>query len=94
MKDTHLTLRLPAALARALARRARDRGVAKSQLAREAVTRYLELERPSSVPTMTASEFALRWAGLPHLSPEDASTLADDIASGIRALPEARSPWD
>ncbi|MEK7668294.1 MAG: CopG family transcriptional regulator, partial [Gemmatimonadota bacterium] len=42
MKDSHLTLRLPADLARALARWARSRRVPKSQLVREAVTRLLE----------------------------------------------------
>jgi hypothetical protein len=94
MKDTHLTLRLPASLARALARRARERGVPKSQLAREAVTRYLD-PAPSALPALrTAAEIAAHWAQLPHLSREEARGLADDIASGLRALPPVRSPWE
>ncbi len=94
MKDTHLTLRLPAALARALARRARERGVPKSQLAREAVTRYLEPDPPPMHPHLTAAELADRWAALPHLTDEDAGRMASDIADGIRALPSLTSPWD
>lgn len=41
MKDDQVTLRLPGELARALARRARERGVPKSQLVREAIQTYL-----------------------------------------------------
>ena len=40
-----LTLRLPKDLDRALTRQAKARGVKKSQLVREAVTRYLEHEQ-------------------------------------------------
>ena len=39
--DSQVTLRLPTALARALARKAKARGVPKSQLVREAVMKYL-----------------------------------------------------
>jgi metal-responsive CopG/Arc/MetJ family transcriptional regulator len=39
--DAQLTLRLPAALARALGRVARQRGVLRSQLVREALEAYL-----------------------------------------------------
>ena len=41
MKDEQLTLRLPRALARALADRARKRAVPKSLLVREAIEAYL-----------------------------------------------------
>jgi hypothetical protein len=40
MKDAQLTLRLPRALARMLAKRARERAVPKSQLVREALESY------------------------------------------------------
>ena len=39
--DEQLTVRIPRDLARALARRAKARGVPKSQLVREAVARYV-----------------------------------------------------
>ena len=62
MKDSHLTLRIPAELARALARKAKALGIPKSQMAREAVTRYLvpsaDEEAPSRLPT--ARQFAAR----------------------------------
>jgi hypothetical protein len=41
MKDSQLTLRLPRDLDRVLARRARERGVPKSQVVREALQAYL-----------------------------------------------------
>lgn len=49
MKDDQITLRLPRALSRALGRRARERGVPKSQLAREALEAYLA-GRPEDEP--------------------------------------------
>jgi len=95
MKDSHLTLRLPADLARALARWARSRRVPKSQLVREAVARYLA---PSSAPAerpprVTARTFAGQWAALPRLTPEEARDLGADIAAARAALPPVRSPW-
>lgn len=41
MVDDQLTFRIPRDLARALARRAKERGVPKSQLVREAIARYV-----------------------------------------------------
>lgn len=41
MKDGQLTLRLPRDLARLVARRARDRGLARSEIVREALQAYL-----------------------------------------------------
>jgi hypothetical protein len=95
MKDSHLTLRLPADLARAIARWARSRGVPKSQLVREAVARYLA---PSSAPAerpprATARAFAEHWAALPRLTPEEARDLEADIAAARAALPPVRAPW-
>ena len=40
--DEQLTIRVPRALARALARRARDAGLKRSQIARQALAHYLE----------------------------------------------------
>ena len=95
MKDSHLTLRLPADLARALARWARGRAVPKSQVVREAVARYLApssttVERP---PRVTARALAERWAALPQLTPQEASAFEADIQSGRGALPPVRAPW-
>jgi len=96
MKDSHLTLRLPAELARALARWARERGVPKSQLAREAVVCYLSpagqaAGQPAS--TVTAAELARRWAFLPRLTPEEAADLAADVLAARRSLPDVFAPW-
>jgi predicted transcriptional regulator len=95
MKNSHLTLRLPADLSRALARWARSRSVPKSQVVREAVASYLA---PASAPTeraphVTARAFAERWAALPRLTPEEAADLEADIAAARAALPPVRSPW-
>jgi hypothetical protein len=97
MENSHLTLRLPADLARALARFARGRGASKSQVAREAVARYLA---PSAAPAepaaragVTARILAARWADLPRLTPEEARGLGADIAAARAGLPAVRAPW-
>jgi metal-responsive CopG/Arc/MetJ family transcriptional regulator len=41
MKDAQITLRIPKELARVLSRKAKARGVPKSQLVREAVQKYV-----------------------------------------------------
>jgi hypothetical protein len=95
MKDAHLTLRLPRDLARALARWARERRLPKSQVAREAVARYLA--PPASderTRRVTARELAARWRSLPRLTAEEASGLADDIAASRGALPPVRASWE
>ena len=69
MKNAHLTLRLPEALARALARAARALGVPKSQVAREAVARYLVPTTPGEGERVVrARDLARRWGALPHLT--------------------------
>ena len=98
MKDDHLTLRLSRELARALARWARERGVPKSQLAREAVVSYLSpagpaAEAPARPPPVSASELAARWTRLPRLTSQEAADLAGDIAAARHALPAAHPPW-
>ena len=52
MKDDQITLRLPRALARVLADRARKRAVSKSLLVREALEAYL-LATPAAAPGST-----------------------------------------
>ena len=96
MKDSHLTLRLSAELARALARKARSLGLPKSQVAREAVERYVagrvsEVARP---PRLTAAELAAQWETLPRLSADEANQFAADIAAGREAMPAIRTAWD
>lgn len=96
MKDSHLTLRLPAALARLLARSARARGVPKSQLAREAVGRYLNPgadEAPSGAG-LTAGELARRWRTLPRLVPSEADGFRRDIETARAELPSVPKSWE
>src|ERR1044071_7386076 len=99
MKDSHLTLRLPAELARMLARKARALGVPRSQMVREAVARYLAGPERTPVTDMqatrlTARALAARWDTLPRLDAEEADAFAADIAAGRDALPVVRSPWE
>jgi len=94
--DDHLTLRLPRALARALARWARERRMPKSQVAREAVAAYLAVPGGSvspSNPTVTGAQLADRWAGLPALTPEEARDFASDVEAAAKGLPPVRVPW-
>lgn len=95
MKDDHLTLRLPRALARALARWARDRRVPKSQVAREAVAAYLAGAPAQGSPArvVTASDLAGRWAALPRLGPEEAAAFARELEAASQALPPLSAPW-
>lgn len=96
MKDSHLTLRLPAGLARLLTRWAAAHGVPKSQVAREAVARYLAAPGGEAPTTfgLSAREFARRWPTLPRLDPEEAAGLAADIVSGRDALPPVAPSWE
>jgi hypothetical protein len=97
MKPDHLTLRLPRDLARALARWARERGVPKSQLAREAVARYLApadaTPRPPA-PSTSAAQVAAGWDHLPRLTPEEARALGHDLIDARRTLPVVPAPWE
>lgn len=95
MKDSYLSLRLPAELAQVLSRRARRRGVPKSHLAREAVARYLAGSEPSNTPSrsLSARALAARWPFLPRLEREEADALRADILAGRKALPALRAPW-
>lgn len=94
MKDAHITLRLSADVARALGRRARDSGVAKSHLVREAVTFYLGARPTSVCPSVTAAELAERWPTVPRLTPDEATALAADLAAARTALPAPSTAWE
>ena len=94
MKNAYLSLRLPGDLARALARWARERGVPRSQVVREAVARYLAPAPPEPPRSLTARELATRWPSLPRLTPDEAGALAEDIAAERDALPAVRPTWE
>lgn len=95
MKNSHLTLRLPADLGEALDARATQDRTAKSQVVREAVARYLAGDVPAHpdqrrVPARVLAE---RWEHLPHLTPEDAADFAKDLTRAGDAMPLPESPW-
>ena len=96
MKESHLTLRLPAELARALVRKARALGVPKSHMVREAVALYLEPTGAATgdVRRVSARELAVRWNGLPHLTPDEAEALNTDFGAARKELPAVRNPWE
>jgi hypothetical protein len=95
MKDAHLTLRLPDVLARALARSARERGVPKSHLAREAVARYLV---PHATPLgeriVRAADLAKHWGTLPRLTVAEATDLAKELRRARKTLPRPTTAWE
>ena len=95
MKESHLTLRLSDALARALERSARERGVAKSHVAREAVARYLAPTGPGpSNVLVRGADILARWSELPRLTVAEATDLAREIRGARKALPPPKPPWD
>ncbi|MFN2564379.1 MAG: ribbon-helix-helix protein, CopG family [Gemmatimonadaceae bacterium] len=81
MKDDQLTFRLPRELARALARRARERRVPKSQLVREVLEAYL-----AGAPAPDAAEAWRRVAPMVGALALDQTAIErDEIAAQIRA---------
>lgn len=94
MKDSHLTLRLPAALSKLLERLARARGLPKSHLVREAVAIYVgDASVGTTKRTLTAREFAKRWSSAPHLTPKEADDFAADIEDARAKLPPPVPRW-
>lgn len=95
MKDSHLTLRLPADLARALSRLARARGLPRSQVVREALAGFLTpaAAAPAS-PRRTARDLASRWSGLPRLLPVEAGDLGRDIEASRLQVPPLDERWE
>lgn len=97
MKDDYLSFRLPAELARALARKARAGGMPKSAVVREAVVRYLAPAPPEGVTRrVTGRELRALLESLPRLSPEDAEAFARDVASARADLArtDVSDPWE
>jgi hypothetical protein len=95
MNDTHLNLRLNSDLERAIARRARERGIAKSELVREVIGRHLAPAGPQGIATtLTARALRARWKDLPHLTPAEAVAMAADIAAARAHQPLPSTPWE
>lgn len=66
----------------------------KSQLVREAVSRYLNPDADRPAAGLTARALAVQWSGIPRLTPDEASDLDSDIQNARAALPASRSPWE
>jgi hypothetical protein len=80
--DDQLTFRIPRALARALARKAKERSVPRGQLVREALTAYLAT-RPAATPAAaTIWERIRHYAG--SLELDQAAIETDEIARRTR----------
>lgn len=95
MKDAHLTLRLPDALARELERAAEERGVPKSMVVREAVATYLVTPSARPLPRlMPAAEFLQLWKSRPRLTPDEAAEFAKDIAAARAEVVPPEDPWE
>lgn len=95
MKDAHLTLRLPEALARALARMARETRTPKSHVVREAVARYVVAAPPAAeARVVRAEDLAHRWTNLPHLTVDEAGELDADLQRARRTAPLPAAPWE
>jgi hypothetical protein len=95
MDSTHITLRLPEQLAKAVARWARLHDQPRSQVVREAVAQYLG-GKPTSAgpPSISARELGVRWPDLPRLTSEEVDSLSADIAAGRAMLPAVRTSWE
>ena len=95
MKDAHLTLRLPEGLARALDRAARERGLAKSHLVREAVAHYVA---PASVDVrgriVRAGDVSMAWGVLPRLTATEATEFSKDLSRARKALVPPKAAWE
>ena len=78
--DDQLTFRIPRGLSRALNRSARERGVPKSQLVREALREYLGAVQ--RLPPGEAWKRLARYKGIAPL--DEAAIEADPIARQIR----------
>jgi hypothetical protein len=81
MNNEQLTLRLPAELAKALEGEAKERGVPRSQLVREALHAYLGAT-PHPGPGRATWDRIAPYQGAVSLSPEDAD--AAEVARRIR----------
>lgn len=93
MNDTHITLRLSSAINKIIEKLSHERGVAKSQIVREAVATYV---RPSSVSArsqVTGVELAARWPTLPRLGESELADFESEIAAARSEIPVAKNRW-
>ena len=79
--ERQITLRVPAGLARGLARRARERGIPKSQVVREALRGYLEGAAPAT--ERAGKAIVARYRGAAPM--DQAAIEADELARQLRA---------
>ncbi len=96
MKDSHISLRLPAAIARALDKIARAHAVPKSQVLREALGRYIlpQTADRANPPPITAAELLARWRQLPRLAADEAEEMAKDLADARKKIPPVKPTWE
>ena len=98
MKDDYLALRLPAALARALARLAKARGLSRSEVVREAIAGYLEpSSRPPTPPPSTrlsARDLSAAWVSIPRLSADEAESFGRDNERGRELVTMDDERWE
>jgi len=95
MKTEALTLRLSASLANSLRKIAKQKGVPKSQVVREAVAKYLSPPAGDSpVREVSARALAASWKTIPRLSPDEATDLGREIAGAREGLVLPPSPWE
>jgi hypothetical protein len=94
MKDTVLSVRIPADLAESLDRRAESRGVGRSMMVREAVATYLGATPSApSVEPMPIAAFLDAWRRAPRLADDEAIAFAADLREARTALPPLDDPW-
>jgi Arc/MetJ-type ribon-helix-helix transcriptional regulator len=94
-KDEAVSIRLPREMAEALERAADARGVSKSMVVREAVTRYLVDPLPrATVRLVAGATLARAWAQRPRLAPGDAEAYERDIREAREFLLPPKDPWE
>lgn len=93
MKEAHLTVRLPGELADELDARAELRGLARSQVVREAVAAYLVGPSAPATARISARDLAQRWAHLPVLRDDERAQFSADVDAARAALPLPSDPW-
>jgi hypothetical protein len=94
MKEAHLTVRVPDAVAAHLDERAEALGVPRSQVVREAVTLYLGGGSSDAVGRpVTARALAHRWQTLPWLTEPERRTFVELIAESRADRTVPNDPW-
>lgn len=94
MKDSLLSVRIPAELADALDARGAERGVGRSVMVREAVATYLTSHpSPAHVVPMPVAAFLEVWKTAPRLTADEATSYAADLRAARAALPPLEDPW-